>query len=114
MPKSAGLGGRTPAAAPAVASAAAPGPFSVAPPAAVAASSAPALPICQGCSSISQGGAIALKNVILAILIAIADCNRRLQSRLLTLATGDFSNRDCNRRSLKKWGEMSLFLPFAE
>jgi hypothetical protein len=51
-----------------------------------------------------QGGAIAKKIAILAILIAIADCNRRLQSRLLALATGDFSNRDCNRRSLKKWG----------
>jgi hypothetical protein len=49
-------------------------------------------------------GAIAKNIAILAILIAIADCNRRLQSRLLALATGDFSNRDCNRRSLKKMG----------
>jgi len=37
-----------------------------------------------------------------------------IQLRLLTLATGDFSNRDCSRRSLKKWGKMSLFLQFAE
>jgi hypothetical protein len=39
-----------------------------------------------------QGGAIAKKIAILAILIAIADCNRRLQSPI-AIAFASFSHR---------------------